>query len=661
LPARGASAPADKLPVPPGVPLRWQHPLVEQLSREGYNILAELDATLDAQAYREACQVISTSLEREGVGLLPDHKDPRLWTSLPLAIESTMQEHPVLRQTMQDDFSTLGEFRVRQGIAAGDSAAVGTAALQFYGTDAAADAHRWLGDRSLAEGRLAEAAEHYREALASASDERRGEIAARLRLAGALEGRDVGSPVKGPIQIGEHRFTADQFEQMVRQLREKHTSPLLAAEEPEEAGARAAEKAFPPASYDARPWAHLDGRRVKRPNAVSDRGFDWPGRQIAVLVTDRYMLVNNQIDQAAYDLRTGRQVWAQRRAVHEQFQQWPLERMRPVLVGDRVVVRQLGDEGPELVSLEAATGRLVWTSKPDGHVASDPLVLADALVALTVSYDPGDKLTLWLARFDLDSGDVVSQAPLAEFRDLWQHRLPCQATVADGRIVVTAGGCVLCCDAAGQVSWLREQIWIPPPGDAQYQAPQWFDQVHEPPLVENNRVFALQPGVWALECLDVANGHLAWRRTLAEATRLVRLMPGRLVVQTTDGLLALDPDSGRALWHYEREQGPETRMLCVGLCAPPGEVLACYRERESESNERRRFVFVWIDSETGEPGEQTVLNTPAPTEKERPDPWLGPLVAREGRQWAFFGPIEDPASRDVLELVPAATPANNAQ
>ncbi len=98
--------------MPAGVPLRRRQPLLERLSREGYNVLAELEATLQAQAYREACQVISMSMVTEGLGLLPDGEDQRLWTSLPLAIERAMRKHPALRETMQDEFGALAELRV---------------------------------------------------------------------------------------------------------------------------------------------------------------------------------------------------------------------------------------------------------------------------------------------------------------------------------------------------------------------------------------------------------------------------------------------------------------------------------------------------------------------------------------------------------------------
>lgn len=654
----GAAQAAEYVPqpgrdTPAGVPLRWRHPLLERLSREGYNVLAELDATLQAQAYREACQVISTTVGTEGLGLLPDGEDHRLWTSLPLAIERAMQKHPALRRTMKDEFGAMADLRVKQGIAAGDVRAVEAAALQFCGTHAAAEAHRWLGDRSLAGGRFDRASEHYRRALEGAPDDERGALLARLRLAGAMAGRDVGSPVglpdDGPIEIGDRRLSAAQFEELIEQARSAHESSASSALGGNDRGvARAAPaQALLPGRYEARPWAHLDGRRVSRPSAMPEEGFDWAGRQVAVLLADRWMLVNNQLDQIAFDLATGREVWAQCRGVDERYQQWPLERMQPVLAQGRVFVRQLGDEGPELVALDAATGRLVWSSNPDGHVASDPLLLGDDLAALSVSYDPGEKLTLSLTRFDRETGVAVARVPLAEFRDRWQRRLPCRATIADGKIVATAGGCVLACDVSGRVSWLRRQIWVPPPSESYQHTSPWFEQIHDGPLVQEGRVFAAQPGVWTVECIELDTGQLVWRRRVGSLRRLVGLASGRLIARTADGLLAIDGRSGETAWHDGDEPPAQSRLLEAHLGGPPGTILACRRQREDESDERGRLVLQWIDAQTGRLRDETVLGAP-----EQCGPWLEPLVAHGGRQWAFVASPHDPASRDVLELVP---------
>jgi outer membrane protein assembly factor BamB len=626
---------------PAGVPLRWRHPLSVRLSREGFNVLAEFEAALKDEAYREACQVISASVGKEGLGLIPSNEDACLWTSLPLAIELAMRQHPLLRDAMRQDFGPMGALRVKQAIIAGDATAVELAALQFHGTDAAADAHLWLGDRDLSRGRLAEAREHYREALASASEEQQDRVRARLRLAGALAGRDAGAPVTSTVQIGSRRLSARQFEQLVAQASKGNPPPP--ADAPTDVG-------LLPGQYDLRPWARLEGRRVKRPGAMPDKGFDWAGRQIAVLTTDRLMLVNNQIDQTAFNLSNGRLVWSHRRVVDERFQQWPLVRMRPMLLGGRVFARRLSDDGPELIALDGATGRLLWSSRPGGHVASDPLALGERLMALCASYEAGSTITLSLAEFDFDSGRVRRDVPIAQFNDLWEKRIPCQAAVAEGRIVASVGGCVLSCDASGRVSWMRRQIWVRPPGSSFHQAAPWLEQVHDPPLVDGDRIYVAQPGAWVVECLEFRTGRVVWRRAVSDLTRLVGLASRCLVLQTREGLLAVESESGRPLWYDAPKAEAEGRFVGARPSGQPGLIVAgCLERLKDESGERYRLVLDWIEAETGHRRGQSTLDTPSPA-----DPWLGPWAAHGKRQWALLATAEDPASREILELLPVA-------
>ncbi len=636
---------------PAGVPLAWRHPLAEQLSREGYNVLAELEAALEAEAYREACQVISMTARAGTLGLLPDRGDPRLWTSLPLAIDRAMQEHPSLAETMQEEFAALAELRVKQGIADGDVAAVRAALVQFHGTHAAAEAHRWLGDRCLAAGRFLEASAHYDRALRSASDDRRGALLARRSLAGAFSGCEAAAArPAGPVEIAGRTLSAGRFEALlsqVRRAREQTASADDARQDVHEASSTA-DPSLAPGRYGFRPWGRVDGRRVHRPSVMPEKRFDWAGRQIAVLAAGRWMLVNNQLDQITFDLSTGREVWAQCRAVDSRYQQWPGETMQPVLAGDRVFVRQLSDEGPELVAMEAATGRIAWSSRPDGHVATDPFFLGPHLAALTVSYGPGEKLILALVHFDHDTGRAARRVPLAEFRDRWEHRISCRATVAGGKLLVSAGGALVCCEVSGRVAWQRRQVWVPPAGEYYHQATPWFEQVHEAPLVEGDRVFAAQPGVWAVECVELGTGQLLWRRVVSTQVRLAGLAAGRLIVQTAEGLSALDPDSGEPIWHCGAREEAGSRLLHVRLAHSSNTILACYGEQgeDEEAAERPRIVFRWIDAAGGQALDEATVDLP-----EHVAPWLGPLVTHGRRHWVFPPSTEDRATRQIMELV----------
>ena len=96
-----------------------------------------------------------------------------------------MREHPKLRQTMNEQFGARGQLRVRQAIGEGNLLALEAATMQFCGTEAAAEAHLWLGDRALAAGDFLHAIGQYRQALEGNLPA--GAVQPRLRLAGELD------------------------------------------------------------------------------------------------------------------------------------------------------------------------------------------------------------------------------------------------------------------------------------------------------------------------------------------------------------------------------------------------------------------------------------------------------------------------------------------
>ena len=64
---------------------------------------------------------------------------------------------------------------------------------------------------------MAQAASHYRDALPDLAPAYRDEALARLRLAEALMGHDEGQPVTAPVNLGEVKMEAAEFERLVDQ------------------------------------------------------------------------------------------------------------------------------------------------------------------------------------------------------------------------------------------------------------------------------------------------------------------------------------------------------------------------------------------------------------------------------------------------------------
>ena len=98
---------------------------------------------------------------------------------------------------MSEQFGASGRLRIRQAIADGNVAAVEAATMQFFGTEAAAEAHVWLGDRAVSTGAFAHALGQYRQAERTAGSDFAAQIAASEQLAAALLGQD-GSASRSP-------------------------------------------------------------------------------------------------------------------------------------------------------------------------------------------------------------------------------------------------------------------------------------------------------------------------------------------------------------------------------------------------------------------------------------------------------------------------------
>jgi outer membrane protein assembly factor BamB len=621
---------------PPGTsPLRWKHPLASEVGKDAYNLISEFNAAVDAQAYQEACQFVS-SAETQGLGLVPDRKDPRLAVTLPVAIGLAMRDTPELKRAMQEKFGALGGLRFRQAAAGGNRTAVSDVALRFAGTEAAADAHRWLGDRDLAGGRFTEALAEYACSLESGPATVQEAIHVRQRLAAAMLGQEIGPRVTFPVQLGARRFTAEEFEALVQQSRQSHRGGTAAV-----AGAGSGTDPIRegPGPIELQPAMEYESPGLRRHGSMPDRGIDWVGRQTAALAAAGQLLVSNQVDQFAFDLETGQLQWVQRGAADERQQQWPLVPMRPVHYRDAIFVRRLAQDGPELACLLSGDGRLLWSVKPDKCVVSDPLLLGQNCYVLTIIDEGSGRLGLGLASIDVESGQVRSRTTLAEFHDLWNLRIPCQATLAEGRLVATAGGCVLACRPGSGLEWIRRQLWMPPPSEGFYEAAAWCGQIHQPPLVGGGRVFATQPGVWGIDCLDLATGRLIWQRAAGNLVRLVGLIEDRLVVEAADGLFAVDAATGNRLWTHEASHPAESRVLAGQRAI---EYLQTVLQPEGAAPQ---LAFTRIDVDNGQIRRRVLLKGPA--EKE---PLWGPLETSGRRQWLLFAPAANPAKRIVFEL-----------
>ncbi|MEK6237027.1 MAG: PQQ-binding-like beta-propeller repeat protein, partial [Planctomycetales bacterium] len=618
----------------------WRHPFEVTLSKEGYNTLAEFEAALESKAFEDACLIISSATEQRDLGLLPDGRDPDLFVSLPGAVALAVRDYPELHEAMAHSFGPAGRVRLRVAMVQSAHAAVEASTIQFYGTQVAAEAHGWLGDRALARGDFMQSVGQYRRALRSASPGSKVGLKARSRLAGAMLGYDLEEPVSRSVELGETLLTAVEFENLVQEMRGRQSvKPSRGRGLVENAELR--EVSVPlPSGMELKKWAQVAGDVGRGTTNSLAPSLDWHARQIATVFTDKLMIVTNRFHAAAYDLASGQRKWVtglggDQGAVHggSGAQQVPAYSMRPMSDGRRVYLRRLTNRGPELAALEIETGKLLWRTSTRFHVLSDPVFLHGQLS--TVTMKPADgMLQLSVTSFDPETGETLAQRELLKIRDAWGSWIPARLTVAGDQLVATIGGCVLNCSFLGEIQWLRRQTWLPSALD-----PKRILKYHDPPLVHGRLVYVAQPSVHAVECVELETGRLRWRRVASDVQRILGVSAGQVVLLTDEGLRGFDARSGEPRWKRDG-----TNFLDARLCGDNR--LLCARQ-EFLRDGASRPALQWIDPRNGRELGRAVLPV-----LEGKHPLFGPLVTRGKRLWAFHAELAAPQLREIAELIP---------
>ena len=625
---------------PPPMRADWQHPLAVYPSKEAYNTYAELSAAVADRSYRTACQVLTSASVPTGAALIANADDARHFESLPAAVAALMSSHPGLQQMMRDEFGAVDQLRLESAIHQGDLAAVRGATVRYHGTQAAAQAYCWLGDRLMADGRLLPAVSRYRKALDTASPSQRAQLAARIRLAEALSGREAGQPAAGPITVGDVTFSAGQFEQLAARTRAAHAGENDIR--PNGQATPMTDRAPAPAQFEPRAWAEFAGDAGTEPEKVpaDAKDLDWAGRQLAAVCSDGLLIVSNRYRVVAYEIASGKVKWTYSLGTRQgPTHVWPMVPMHPRVAGERLFARLVADRGrPEVVCLDRRTGRHLWTAETEAAAVSDPFLLQGVLYVLATAGADGQPVTrLVLSAFEPVSGALLFERTLLELRNTPGLQYAARAAAQGDKIVGAVEGSVFCCDTFGQIQWIRRETWVPPSLD-----PTRARRYDRPPLLSGRRVFVMPPNVHAVECIDLETGRLYWQTAQPGAVRLLELNGDRLLVETRDGIVALAAETGRNLWHHHDE-----RLLAGYLPSGAGGLL-CVR-RESTGDARSYPALVWLDVASGRIAGRSPLPQLAGART-----MLGPIVARDGRLWCFTGVFDEQhvlqPARHVVEL-----------
>jgi outer membrane protein assembly factor BamB len=512
---------------------------------------------------------------------------------------------------------------VLEATAAGNEAAVEAATVQFHGTLAAAKAHVWLGDRSMAAGRFTAALRNYQAAaitIPEDDEKQRKRTLAAIDLARKLGAAIVATAPPNPPSLSK-------------------ASAITATPQ-------------------ARLEADVGGNPAGLPAPLAQGGVDWPphavdwvARQIAVLPLADRLLISNRFQLASHDPVTGAVQWraglggdvAGAHDLHGQP-------MRPVADAARAYVRRLRKAGPALAAITLADGKVAWElpSTPDRQFVSDPLLANGGTLAVCVARKVEESYELAFVSLDSATGRVVNEAPLVTLGAGWWAIRDCQFEAADGIWIVVAGGSVLACDEKGRVLWVRREHWLPPTVDAS-----WMLAAQSPPLVRDGRLHVVQPGVPGIVTLDAASGRVLWRLDDVSLSQLLGIARGRLVAERIGlvasagssqpgpaDLIGIDVATGKVAWRY----GPAD-LLDASLVTDEG-VLAAVREPVAGKN-TRLAVLVNLDPATGRETRRWPLAA-----CEDPQPFLGPFAPSAGGLRVFFGRGPAEPTRDLMLLAP---------
>jgi outer membrane protein assembly factor BamB len=635
------------------------HPLVVEFSKPGYNVYAAVQAVLADGAEPAACQLITATDVQEEMGLLPDLTQTGLYVPYATFVTRFLQDRPTALEYMRQRFSALAELRVTAASEDQDEMTVASAAVQFCGTRAATQAGLWLGDRALAGGDFVQAACHYRRAWPMAVAADRAALDQRLQLAGAMQGRPAEAGPEQTISYGGLQLSADEFRRLLREMTAQHRPDMLVG------GLLGADLPVAPLpmAWDAKPC----GRDELPGGRGGEGGLDWGTRVLAGVGTDTTLYLSNRWLVLAIDLLSGKQRWEQ--LFGQPRNQPPREHgtpCRPLLAGERILVRRLSAKDPPAVScLDARQGRVLWTSDAKLYVASDPWLQGDRVWALTLevdsrlpraSWSPPSRdwrrgraaphhLRLHWTAFQLDNGNLACQCPLLSFRGVWKEIPSSRAAIADDKVVATFAGVTFGLDLDGRLQWVRKHVWDPAT-NSERRSPLF----HALPLIAHGRVAVAQPGSPVVQCLDVATGALVWEYKAADLRRLLGVVDGRLLLQTDQGLAGISWENGQALWRRPLTAPHETLA-----CGAPGGLL-CLAD-ETEPSGETQTTWLWIDPTDGHVTARQPLAELLASRAPSKAVVIGPLwhvgerllVGVERRGY----PRKD---RELYELLPARSP-----
>jgi len=596
-----------------GVRIVSRHPWALDDTRDERSFRTDFANAIANAQFDRACKLfVSRYTGQSSMHLVRHPSDPRGWITLEASAAVLMRRYPRVQQALARKDVLRGRLRVRQAIADKDPVRVARAAAQFYGTAAAAEAHVWLGDRAYVAGGFRRAAGHYAAAAKSADVIARADVAARQRLAAAHLGRTAGRPAVKPVTIGSKTLSPQKIEQEVARA-------LQAAKR---AGGGPARGVLPwvlpgPARFASSVVAN-PGQMPRRPAGVP--AALWTPQSVGRLAALRPCAVpfagGVRCERVGSDL---------------------------VCPGADGVKWQTKVPGLKMVRQPRSRGGWIKMPAPFAEqprrpfIVSEPVVIGDRVYALfDEQTDAGGGARISLHGFNAAEGKRVLDQPLFALPQFCSGTQRMLLKIVGGRCLVWFAGGVLCAEIDGPVAWARlpEGVTLRPAA-GKGRAPS-----ANPFVVDGKRVILGDAGAPYVECVDLPRGIRRWASVPMDVVRLAGHAAGRLLVETADEIVALDPADGRVVWR--RPASPMPNTLTADKA---GTVL--YARRAGKGIE-----LVWLDAKTGKVrAAAPVDNLAMPAgAKTRLGPFLG--VGRE-----LLAPMQTGGKAQVVRLMPRGSAA----
>ncbi|MBI1373135.1 MAG: PQQ-binding-like beta-propeller repeat protein, partial [Phycisphaera sp.] len=515
-----------------------EHPLIVDADREALNIVSEFLASVQAEAYDHACRIMTQKALPDGIA--PVDNSERLFKATYVLLRHLIDTNNDLATMLHTKYQGIGMVRLKQALANGQIDQLEAIATQFHGTPSARDAMSYLSDRDLSMGNFFSAATRYETLMAKAgSDEEKRTLAAKRRLALAMAGVEAGEPVKHTVNLQGQKMSAGDFENLVQ---------TLLNERRKSTGMKGVGLADQPVAPGPRSFGLTRVEQLNTPPGLPQNQRTIAGTgagPIAWTVSDRNLLLHQHGRLICVDIPDRRVVW-RKDSNADNLAAEKIPPGRPLVFGDKVYLPLQRDRHCELACVNLNNGGDVWRQRLDDDIVSDPVIIGPWIYVVTIREQLGDYADLMLRRVSPETGESVLAKRLVRMR--YGEPVFCvgRPVLVDDALLFRAGNTLICSDLLGETRWFRRLPFVPSEVD-----PDLFDDQSVSDLVVHDKhVIVSAPGTPYLTCVDVETGAEVWASMQPQMRRVVGLVDGRLIVGAQFGVQALDPATGKPLWHH---------------------------------------------------------------------------------------------------------------